>query len=112
MSKVNIFQTTSRIISGPGSLAVIGAELKQLGAGKVLIVTDQGLVAAGLAQRLGDLLDESGLSWSRYDKVEPDPRYDTVAEVVEAAQGFGPQSVGGFGGRLLPWTSARSPRSC
>jgi len=79
-------------------LAGIGAELKQLGAGKVLIVTDQGLVAAGLAQRLGDLLDEAELSWSRYDKVEPDPRYETAAEVVEAAQGFGAEVLVGLGG--------------
>lgn len=67
----------------------LAEEIKQLGAGKVLIVTDQGLVAAGLAQRLGDLLDEAGLSWSLYDKVEPEPRYETAAEVVEAARGVG-----------------------
>ena len=60
MIKSMLFQTTPRILMGPGALARTGAEVRRLGARKALIVTDPGVVAAGLATRLEAVLKEPG----------------------------------------------------
>lgn len=45
---------------------------------KVLVVTDEGLVKAGIAKRVTDALDDAGVGWSIYDGVQPDPTFDQV----------------------------------
>ena len=42
MEKINTFQTTPRIISGPGALSRIGNEINRLSCKKVIIITDTG----------------------------------------------------------------------
>jgi alcohol dehydrogenase class IV len=45
---------------------------------KLLVVTDAGLVKAGIVQRVTDALDAAGVAWSVYDGVEPDPTFSQV----------------------------------
>jgi len=83
MNRITTFQTTARIVMGPGSIENIGAEIKRLGASQVLVVTDPGLVKTGLVDKLERLLQAAGLSFTRFDEVEADPSYETA---VKAAQ--------------------------
>lgn len=50
---------------------------------RALIVTDQGIVNAGLLTRLTEALDEYSIPYSIYDKVVPNP---TISNVEEARQ--------------------------
>ena len=76
MFKTILFQTTPRILMGPGALSQTAAEVHRLKGRHVLIVTDRGLIAAGLTTRLEAVLSGGGIAWSRFDAVEPDPRFE------------------------------------
>ena len=98
MLKSILFQTTPRILMGAGVLAQTATEVKRLKAGRVLIVTDKGLVAAGIVSRLESVLTEAGISWTRFDEVEPDPRFEIAVRAVEAAKSEKAELVIGIGG--------------
>jgi alcohol dehydrogenase class IV len=68
---------------GPGALKQLADEVKALNAKKVLIVTDKGLVDAGLVGRAQDILKKHQISNAVFDKVEADPRYEIVADCVD-----------------------------
>jgi aldehyde dehydrogenase (NAD+) len=50
------YEPRTRVLSGPGSLARLHAELGSLGKERALVVTDAGVVAAGLLGRLREVL--------------------------------------------------------
>lgn len=88
----------TRTVFGAGALARVPDELSRFGAGRVLLVTDPGIVASGLAERLTKVLSDAGIPWSLYDKVSPNPT-TTVIEagaVYYTAQGC--SAVIGLGG--------------
>ncbi len=95
---VRVFSTTPRIIMGPGSVKTIGAEVKTLGISRVLIVTDKGVIAAGLMKPIEESLKASKVKYAVFDKVEPDPRYEIVADCVETARQSKAQMLVGLGG--------------
>jgi alcohol dehydrogenase len=95
---VRVFSTTPRIVMGPGSVKAIGAEVKALGIKRVLIVTDKGVISAGLMKSIEDSLKASKITYSIFDKVEPDPRYEIVADCVETARNSHAQMLIGLGG--------------
>ena len=98
MNSVNIFQTTPRIVKGTGSIARIADEVKRLGGTKVMIVTDPGLVKAGIVSRLEELLSGGGLSVAIFDAVEPDPRYEIASQAANDTKESGADLVIGIGG--------------
>ena len=95
---VRVFSTAPRIIMGPGSVKTIGAEVKTLGISRVLIVTDKGVIAAGLMKPIEESLKASKVKYAVFDKVEPDPRYEIVADCVETARQSKAQMLIGLGG--------------
>jgi alcohol dehydrogenase class IV len=63
----------TRIVLGPGALARLPAELRRLGVARPLVVTDAGVVKAGLAARLHAVLDAAGVRSERFEEVQPNP---------------------------------------
>jgi alcohol dehydrogenase class IV len=98
MNPINLFQTTPRIVMGAGCLGQIRDEIKRLGCDTAIIVTDPGVVAAGIAERLERILGDGGLCFTRFDKVSPDPNLETALEAVAAVRSSGAQVVIGLGG--------------
>ena len=98
MNSVKIFQTTPRLVKGTGSFAGIADEVKRLGGSRVMIITDQGLVFAGIVGRLEEILSSGGLSVARFDEVEPDPRYEIASQAADRTREFGADVVIGIGG--------------
>lgn len=84
MNEIKIFQTTPRIINGAGSLAKTIDEINRLSCKNIMIITDQGLIDAGVVGRLESLLKASNINFSIFSNVEPDPRLETA--VVAAVQ--------------------------
>ncbi len=95
---VRMFSTTPRVIMGSGSLKTIGAELRMRGAKMILIITDRGVIAAGLLKSLEESLANEKIGYAVFDKVEPDPRYEIVADCVESAKTARAQMLVGIGG--------------
>src|SRR5262249_38419449 len=70
----------------------------ELGAKKVLLVTDPGIVAAGHADRVTALLEEDGIQIARFAEVEENPGTCCVEKCVEVARVAGVDTIIGLGG--------------
>jgi alcohol dehydrogenase len=98
MPTTHMFQTTPRVIMGAGSLLQIVDEIKRLDGRRVFIVTDPGLVQAGIAGRLEQILDDGGIPFDRFDQVTPDPNLDVAHAAAGALRASGAPVVIGLGG--------------
>ncbi len=83
---------------GAGALNNIVEEIQRLEGKKPIIVTDPGLVSTGIIDRLEQILDKGGMPFVRFDKVEADPPYELVNEVVDLVTSNGVDCVIGIGG--------------
>jgi len=97
-AKINMFRTTPRILMGPGAVSRTGEELSRLGAGMALVVTDQGILKAGLLEKVEKALRSFRIKSLVFDAVEPDPPYELVERCLEAAGGRKIHCVLGLGG--------------
>ena len=65
-------------IFGKGALNLAGIYATNLGANKVLVVSDPGVIAAGWTGRVIKSLEDSGLSYALYSDVTSNPRAEEV----------------------------------
>lgn len=98
MNGITLFRTTPRIVMGPGALTQLADEVTALKAKKVLIVTDKGLIAAGLIEQATDILQKARIQHAVFDRVEADPRYEIVADCVKAVHREKAELLIGIGG--------------
>lgn len=68
-----------QLIAGGGSLDELGSELLRLSVSKPLIVTDEGVKAAGIVDKAVSCLKKKKVPYVVYDKVKTDP-LDTMTE--------------------------------
>ena len=98
IEKLTLFRTTKRILFGLGAVEKIGTEAQLLKAKKVLIITDMGVIQAGLLEGVEKSLQSAGLPFVIFDGVEPDPRIEVVEKSIEKAKKEGIDLIIGFGG--------------
>lgn len=80
------FGAPTEILHGPGSLGRIGAQVERLGGRRVLLVSDRGLVRAGIAGTVAGQLDRAGIPLDSYLDVPVDPTFDDVDALVAAVR--------------------------
>ncbi len=80
------FQPRTRLVFGVNSIQRVGELAAGLQAGKVLLVTDPGLVAAGHAQVVVHWLEQTGLSVVPFNDVQENPGTECVAKCAEVAR--------------------------
>ena len=87
MSRINDFEFVlpTRIIYGEGSIKKLPDEIRKMKNKKPLLVTDKGLIAAGIAGKITDVLEDAGIEYAVFDGIQPNPRDITVAETAEFA---------------------------
>jgi aldehyde dehydrogenase (NAD+) len=90
------YQPRTRVLSGPGSLARLLAELEAMGKRRALVVTDAGIVAAGLLARLRDVLGPRVVAV--FDKTPQDSGIAVVDAALELARASGVDVVVSLGG--------------
>ncbi len=83
---------------GPGVLADVGTEIKSMGCGKSLLVTDKVLNKLGVVTKLTDVLDAAGVEYAIYDGVQPNPTCANVNEGLKVLQENGCDSIVSLGG--------------
>jgi alcohol dehydrogenase class IV len=71
------------VIFGLGTVERIGVEAKHLNARRILVVTDQGVVKAGLADKVSQPLRNNGLDAELWSNVEPEPSLGCVEQLLE-----------------------------
>jgi len=92
------FATTPEIVSGPGTTRRIGAHLAARGCRRVALLSDPGVVGAGLTQAAEGALAEAGVSVFLYTDVVPDPPAAKVLAAVAAAREADADCVAAIGG--------------
>lgn len=68
---------------GIGASKAIPEKIKALGGTKPLIVTDMGIVKAGILKQITDLLDAAKMAYSVYDETIPNPTDENVHKGVD-----------------------------
>ncbi len=96
--RVTVFRTTPKIIMGAGAVAGLGQEAVALGAKKVLVVTDPGIIGVGLLDPVVQSLERAGMKTVVFSDVSPDPRYEIVQTCLSHIGGDKPDVVIGVGG--------------
>jgi alcohol dehydrogenase class IV len=96
--KVVIWSFPTRILFGVGSAARTGDEAKRLGASRALIVTDKGVVKAGLSEPVERSLREAGVEPVVFDDVLGNPIEKNVHDGVKAYRDAGADMIVALGG--------------
>jgi len=82
--RITVLSWPTRIVLGPGALNRLPEEVERLGMRRPLLITDAGVVKAGLADRVISVLGEAGLVHVLFDRVTPDPTEPDVFAGLEA----------------------------
>jgi len=86
------------IVFGNGSSASAGERMKAMGCTKVLIVTDKGVVKAGLVAPIAEALEKAGLEYVIWDKSMPNAPDTTCLECADFLNGEQCDGVLAIGG--------------
>jgi alcohol dehydrogenase class IV len=88
----------THVVFGAGSLAEVPTQLRALGAQAPLVVTDQGVVRAGLYGKLQTVLSRAGLSHGLFADVHPNPLEEDCLAGLEAYRRSQADSIVALGG--------------
>ena len=92
------FSFPTRVVWGAGSIVKLPEEIRRAGGTKVLVVSDRGVVEAGLVKRVEDLLAEADLLFSVFTDVHPNPIEADVWRGVEAFRALDADIIVAIGG--------------
>src|SRR5437016_154900 len=96
MTAVMSFPT--RILYGRKAVLELPGELKRAGAARPLLVTDKGILQAGLLRFVTPLLEQAGIKAQVFSEFEANPTDRDAVRGIEAYRAAGADSVLGFGG--------------
>lgn len=92
------FILPTRIKYGCGIINDISAEIKASGNLKPMIITDKGLVKAGIVGKVTTILENANIEYLIFDDVEANPRDKTVHDAFSTALDFGADMLIAIGG--------------
>ena len=83
---------------GPGVTEEVGHDVAALGLKRVLVVTDAGVTATGIPQRVLELIRENRIEAGLFDGVSVEPTDSSVKAAIEFARSFAPEGYVAIGG--------------
>jgi alcohol dehydrogenase len=92
------YKLPTELFFGSGAALRTGEKIKELGLDKILLVTDKGVLDAGILGGLEKSLKESGVSYAVFSEVEPEPTIQGVEAGTKMLGEFGARGVVGVGG--------------
>jgi alcohol dehydrogenase len=87
-----------RVEFGAGHIGRLPELIAATGHDRAFVVTDRGLRAAGVAERVLKILDGADVEYDVYDEVAPNPSTGNVDAGAARARAFGPAVVVALGG--------------
>jgi choline dehydrogenase len=87
-------EVPTRLVHGPGAVRRLGETLDELGVTRPLVVTDPGVVAAGLVERALETVEDAVV----FDGVRPNPDIELVDEGANVYADSGCDGLVGIGG--------------
>jgi alcohol dehydrogenase class IV len=92
------FSPRTRIVFGPGKVDALGELAGELGARRVLVVSDPGIIQVGHTARGIAALERAGIETHLFDGVTENPTTDNVEAGLATARRCEPELIVGFGG--------------
>ena len=92
------YRTTPTVVFGRGCLDELPDHVRRIADGPTLIVTDKGLVEAGVVERVMGELAGAGIDADVWDEAEPEPPTVSVDACAQAIREANPAVVLGLGG--------------
>src|SRR5829696_9385393 len=92
------FQPRTRLVFGVNAVERVGEIIRELGANKVLLVTDPGIAAAGHEQHVLKSLAADGVEAVVFDKVRENPTTRCVDDCLAVARSAQIEAIIGLGG--------------
>src|SRR4028118_220276 len=86
------------ITFGPGASEEAGWELKRLGVGRVMVISDPGVAKAGITGRIREIIESEGVECEVYDQARAEPSLESVQEAADFAAAGGFDGFVGVGG--------------
>ncbi|MGI6005710.1 MAG: lactaldehyde reductase [Christensenellales bacterium] len=83
---------------GPGAVSELPGIIKSRGFKKAFVVTDADLVRLGVAKKVTDLLDASGIAYEVYSDVKQNPSIENVQGGVDTFKACGAECIVALGG--------------
>jgi alcohol dehydrogenase class IV len=77
---------------GPGASEEVGWEIKRMGVSRVMLVSDPGVVDAGITPRIQELIEAEGIEVELFDRARVEPTAESFQEAADFAK------EGGFDG--------------
>lgn len=80
------FYLPTKLVFGVGAVKnKLADELKNFDSSTVLLITDKGVISAGLLNGIEETLKSQGIEYSIFDEVEPNPSTDTCVKAHKMA---------------------------
>src|SRR5256885_6221862 len=98
----NVMSFPTRIVHGRGAIRELPQELKRVSATNVLVVTDKGILQAGLLEPVTALLDRAGIRHSTFSSFDPNPTDADALRGIEAYRSAGADPIVAIGGGAPP----------
>lgn len=86
------------LITGENSVGDLPGLISKRGIDKILIITDKGIVAAGLMDGLLEGLQREKVRYAIYDRTVPNPTIDQIEEALQLYHESGGSGIIAFGG--------------
>ncbi|MDP8945410.1 MAG: iron-containing alcohol dehydrogenase, partial [Actinomycetota bacterium] len=91
---VRTVEVPTRMVHGPGAIGRLGEIVEELGVRRPLLVTDGGVVAAGIAEKALEHLTDVSI----FDGVRPNPDVELIARTSEIYREEGCDGLVALGG--------------
>jgi len=98
LARQYVFHAPTRVIFGSGTVQATGREVATMGGSAALVVTDRGVVNAGLLDGVLASLKAADVSATVFDAVEPNPSIGTVTAALAVYQSGGCNAIVAVGG--------------
>src|SRR4051812_47179278 len=92
------FHSAGQLVFGRGAVRQLGLLVARRNFRRAFVVTDERLIAAGLADRIVESLQEAGVATDIFRGGEPEPAIETAVTAADAATKFKPDCIVGLGG--------------
>jgi choline dehydrogenase len=107
MVNLRSFEVPTVVKHAPGAISCLADQVKALGGQRPMLVTDKGLVRAGLLDEATKVLRAGGVDYVLFDGVVPNPGIKLVDDAAEMYKAEGCDCLIGFGGGS-PMDTAKS----
>jgi len=97
-TKIISLRSPHLILAGIGASERLGQEVKGIGAKRVLLVTDKGVIESGVGEKIQDQLEKEGMTIGVFKDVSPDPDIANAETCIEMAKKEKFELIIGLGG--------------